>query len=162
MSVFYRHALLRVPLRDFRLSKSGMSDNHADCHGHGPKQKKASARSCWAPIILRSPEQRTARTGQVARPGSNAGQVAQQECGALGIEASAGQNKKSVLQFPPHGRPAFFFWEESRPWRGLRCRTSGAAGLLCQARQAPSRRTLTVPRALTIRAIYTISHKASH
>ena len=27
----------------------------------------------------------------------------------------------------------FFSWEESRPWRGLRCRAGGAAGLLCRA-----------------------------
>ena len=45
----------------------------------------------------------------------------------------------------------FYAGQVARP--GALCRAGGAAGRLCQARQAPSRQTLTVPRVLAIRAI---------
>ena len=93
----------------------------------------ASTRSCWAPIILRSPEQRTARTGQVARPGSDAGQV-RRNC------RIRRQFRKKNPKNPDLGAGL----------AGLRCR-AGAAGRLCQRQECGA---LGVGRART--------HWASH
>ena len=56
----------------------------------------------------------------------------------VGLARMPGRVRRNFRQWSPAGPLDFLFcWEESRPWRGLRCRAGGAAGvqgrLLCRA-----------------------------
>ena len=155
------------------------------CQNHvmQPHHAKPMQKPCQKPCkIVRNKNARGAYgrgvyAGQVARPdgGFYAGQVARQECGALGIEASnagqecdAGKHKwhlcfrsaseleTGTTHFLGAARVEFHV-EFPQSWGDNRIENTWLAWLRCQqARQAPSRRTLTVPRVLAIRAICAI------
>ena len=71
---------------------------------------------CWEEFTLARARQGS-DAGQ-ARPGFYAGQ----------LRPRSHWQKKACCSPPPTGGTGIFSWEESRPWRGLRCRAGGAAG----------------------------------
>ena len=183
MSVFFRHALLRVPLRDFR-SRSKffgveLITGHVRFFRTCPTAGSASGLpplKRWyvrhTPLITRITTKATALhesglykillgSNNIAQPGAancanRAGGAAGLRCRAAG--ASQPLARKSVLQSSPHGRTGFFFL--GRIPTLARARQGSDAGQVARpggyARQAPSRRTLTVPGLLAIRAICAI------
>ena len=150
MSVFFRHALLRVPLRDFRSrsklfgvefitrhvrffrtcptagSASGLPPlGHCFVVGDTRHQLRASMSAALAKksVLQSSPHGRTG----IFFPGKNPDLSA----GSAGLLCRAGAAGEASMFAETVGLDDsfdFFSWEESRPWRGLRCRAGGAAG----------------------------------
>ena len=115
MSVFFRHALLRVPLRDFRSRSKLFGVECITRHVRFFRTCPTAGSASGLPPL-----------GHCFVVGDTRHQL--HASMSAGWRGSAGQVRRNFRQLSPHRTAEvvslddldiFFSWEESRPWRGL-------------------------------------------